>query len=126
MNMALRIITALPGILFLSIAARFMFDPAGAAAQLGMPLLEGIGRSTQLGDLSGFFLTAGSMILLGVITQHRTWFYAVALLIGSTAVFRILAWLLHDAALATESIAVEVVVTVLVLVTARACAKAAD
>ena len=124
MNKALRIITAVPGILFLGIAARWMFDPAGAAAQLGMPLLEGMGRSTQIGDLSGFFLAAGGMILLGVITLHRTWFYAVALLIGSTAIFRILAWLVHDAGLATESIAIEVVVTVLVLVAARQAAAA--
>ncbi len=119
MNMALRVVTGLPALLFLGIAARLLIDPAAAVAQLGMPLLEGMGRSTQLGDLSAFFLTGGIMILLGVFTLNRTWFYAVALLLGSTAVFRTLAWLIHDAALATESIAVEVVVTVLVLVAAQ-------
>ena len=118
MNKVLRIITALPGILFIAVAARWVFDPAGSAGDLGMPLLDGVGRSTQLGDLTSFFLSAGTMILLGVILLQRTWLFCAALLMGGAAFFRTLAWLVHDAALAADAIALEVVVAVLMLVAA--------
>ena len=115
MHIALRIVIGLPGVLFVAIASRWIVDPAGAAAQLGMPLLHGAGLSTQIGDLTAFFLAGGAMMLLGVITLHRTWFYAAAMLVGGAAVFRIVAWDIHGAALATESIIFEVVVTALML-----------
>jgi hypothetical protein len=41
-----------------------------------MPLLEGAGLSTQIGDLGSFFITVGAMTLIGAITTTRHWFYA--------------------------------------------------
>lgn len=113
MNKILRVIVLLPAILFVGIGIRWLVDPQGAAAALGMPLLDGIGRSSQIGDVGGFFLVTGIMVVLGVITGKRVWFQAPALLLMTIAIFRILAWLLHDAALATPMIAVEVVLAVL-------------
>ncbi|MEH6558154.1 MAG: hypothetical protein V7459_00205 [Oceanicoccus sp.] len=113
MNKVLRVIVILPAILFVFIGLRWLVDPEAAAAALGMPLLEGIGRSSQMGDIGGFFLAGGIMIVLGVITAKRAWFQAPALLLMTIAIYRILAWLLHDAALATPMIAVEVVLAVL-------------
>ena len=118
MNKALRILTALPAVLFLATSVRWLVDPAGAAATIGMPLLDGLARSSQIGDLGAFFLAAGSMLLLGVITLQREWFYGAALLFGGAAVFRVLAWVAQDAALATPMIVVEVVVTLLAVATA--------
>jgi hypothetical protein len=117
-NKALRILTALPAVLFLATSVRWLVDPAGAAATIGMPLLDGLARSSQIGDLGAFFLAAGSMLLLGVITLQREWFYGAALLFGGAAVFRVLAWATQDAALATPMIVVEVVVTLLAVATA--------
>lgn len=113
MKKVLRVIVLLPAILFIGIGMRWLVDPQGAAAALGMPLLDGIGRSSQIGDVGGFFLVTGIMVVLGVITGKRAWFQAPALLLMMIAIFRILAWLLHDAALATSMIAVEVVLAVL-------------
>ncbi|MCZ6459014.1 MAG: hypothetical protein O6766_06585 [Gammaproteobacteria bacterium] len=118
MNKALRILTALPAVMFLATSVRWLVDPAGAAATIGMPLLDGLARSSQIGDLGAFFLAAGSMLLLGVITLQREWFYGAALLFGGAAVFRVLAWAAQDAALATPMIVVEVVVTLLAVATA--------
>jgi hypothetical protein len=123
MNKVLRVIVVLPAILFVFIGLRWLVDPEGAAAALGMPLLEGIGRSSQMGDIGGFFLAGGIMILLGVITAKRAWFQAPALLLMTIAIFRILAWLLHDAALATPMIAVEVVLAVLFVFASSRLAK---
>lgn len=115
MNKVLRVIVALPGILFVLTGLRWIIDPAGAAAQFGMPLLEGAGRSSQMGDLASFFLCMGIFILIAVITEKRSWFYAPAMLVGVTAIARVLAWLLHDAALALDMIVPEVVIACLLL-----------
>lgn len=123
MNKVLRYLTLLPGVLFIGISLRWLIDPAGAAASIGMPLLDGIARSSQIGDLGAFFFAAGSMLLLGVITLQRAWFYGAAMLLGGAAIFRVLAWVMHDAALAVPLIAVEVIVTALALATAASSAK---
>ena len=82
---------------------------------MDMELLDGIGRSTQIGDLATFFLALGMMILVGLITSQRRWFHVPALMLLGAAIFRVLAWLLHDAALAGQLIAVELVVACLLL-----------
>jgi hypothetical protein len=63
------------------------------------------------------------MVLLGLFTAKRQWFLAPAMLLGTTAVFRILAWLLQGASLAIPQIAVEVVVCALLLVSASRLAR---
>lgn len=123
MNTLLRVFVALPALLFLAIGVRWLIDPTGAAAELGMPLLEGLGRSTQIGDLTAFFIGASAMIGLGLITANRTWFYAPALLLILTAVFRTVAWLAHDAPFATPQIAVEVIVACLLIFAAGKLCK---
>ena len=45
---------------------RWLTDPAGAAENLYMPLLDGAARSTQVGDLTAFFITGGILALAGV------------------------------------------------------------
>jgi hypothetical protein len=110
MNRALQIIVALPGLLFVGMGLRWIIDPTGAAAFSGMPLLDGVGLSSQIGDLGAFFLCLGLFIFLGLITRKRCWFVAPLMLVGITAVFRVLAWLLHDAALAVDMIVPELII----------------
>ena len=119
MSKPLKIIVLLPALLFTAIGLRILVDPAGALGELGMPLLDGLGRSTQIGDLSAFFITAAILILLGVFTGKKEWLYAPALLLGLPAAFRTWATIGHEAPLAVQQIAVEVVVTLLLLVAAR-------
>lgn len=115
MEKALRIVVGVPGVLFVVQGLGWVFRPAQTAEQLGMPLLDGVGRSTQMGDLGSFFLSLGVMILLGVTTQRATWLRAAGLLLGVTAVLRLLAFASHDAALPVHFIAVEVLVAALLL-----------
>ena len=123
-NKILRVVAVLPGILFVVIGASWIIDPASAAASVGMPLLEGVGRSTQIGDLGAFFLTMGLLILIGVTTLKRVWFYPPMMLLGLAATLRIIAWLVHGAALALSMIAFEIIVTALLYVsTIRLCEK---
>ena len=123
-NKVLRVVAALPGILFVVMGVRWVIDPAAAAAEVGMPLLEGVGLSTQIGDLGAFFLTMGLLILIGVTTLRRVWFYPPMMLLGLAASFRIIAWLVHGAALAGSLIAAEIIIATLLLVsTLRLCEK---
>lgn len=116
---ALRALLALPAILFIMIAVSWLVNPTSAAAQLGMELLDGVGRSSQIGDLAAFFMTLGICILMGLISGNRTWFYPAILLLGTAALSRVLAWLAHDAALTIDMIAVEATVAILLLVASR-------
>lgn len=118
MKAVLRILVALPAVLFVVMGLRWITDPSGAATALGMTLLDGVGRSSQIGDVGALFLSMGSMMLLALITARRSWFYAPALMLSLVALLRVLAWLLHDAALALDMIVVEVVIASILLLAA--------
>lgn len=119
MKKVLGCVVALVGVLMLSMGLRWLLAPAGMAAQLGMPLLEGAGLSTQVGDLAAFFLCIGLFVLIGLSTGKAHWYYPAIMLLSITAVARILAWLLHDAALSLDAIGVEIIFSVILLLAAR-------
>lgn len=123
MNKVLRVLVALPGILFVVSGLRWLVDPASAATQFGMPLLDGLGRSSQIGDMASFFLTLGMLILIALISAKRVWYYPAIMLLVFTAIGRILAWLIHDAAPAVEMIAPEIIIACLLLFASRRLAE---
>ena len=114
-NTAIKLLVLLFGILFLVTGLRWVLAPAGIAPDFGLALGSGIGLSSQVGDMSAFFLTLGVCILMGLTTQRSVWYYPPIMLLSLTAVGRILAWLIHDAALATQLIAPEVIVSLVLL-----------
>ncbi len=119
MNTAIRLLVLLCGILFLVTGLRWLLAPAGVAPEFGLVLGTGVGLSSQVGDMSAFFLTLGVCILMGLTTQRTLWYYPPIILLSLTAVGRILAWLLHDAALATNLIAPEIIVALILLTASR-------
>jgi hypothetical protein len=110
MKNVLRVVAGLFGALFLINGLQWIISPATIAEQLGMPLLEGVGLSTQIGDMGSFFITVGAMTLIGVITQTRHWFYAPSMLLLVAALYRTLSAALYGAPFVISAIAVEVVV----------------
>ena len=72
--------------------------------------LEGVGLSTQIGDLGSFFITVGAMTLIGAITTTRHWFYAPSILLLVAALYRTLSTVLYGAPFVMSAILVEVVV----------------
>ena len=119
MNIALRAIVLLCGVLFIITGLRWLLAPAGVAPEFGLVLSSGVGLSSQIGDMSAFFLTLGVCILMGLTTQRTIWYYPPIILLSLTAVGRVLAWLLHDAALATDLIAPEVIIALILLIASR-------
>ena len=119
MNVALRAVVLLCGVMFIVTGLRWLLAPAGVAPEFGLALSTGVGLSSQIGDMSAFFLTLGVSILMGLTTGRAIWYYPPMILLSLTAVGRILAWLLHDAALATGLIAPEVIVALILLIASR-------
>jgi hypothetical protein len=121
MNKVLKILVLLPAILFLVTGLRWLVAPAGVAPMFGLTLDQGVGLSSQVGvgDMSAFFLTLASCMLIALISGRRSWYYPAIMLLSITAVGRVLAWLVHDATLALDLIAPEVIVSVILLVASR-------
>ena len=118
-NIAIKLLVLLFGILFLVTGLRWLLAPADIAPDFGLALGSGIGLSSQVGDMSAFFLTLGVCMLMGLTTQRSVWYYPPIILLLLTAVGRVLAWLIHDAALATQLIAPEVIVSLVLLFASR-------
>jgi len=116
--MIARIIAVVIGLFMLSSALRWILDPASSAAGLGMVLVEGpgdstMGMNTQIGDFTAFFFTAGLMACIGAYRNEHVWLYSTLSLLGSAAMFRIYAGLVHGADLLTRAIVIEIIISVL-------------
>ncbi len=119
LNRILSLLVLLPAILFVVTGLRWLVAPAGVAPEFGLTLDNGVGLSSQVGDMSAFFLTLGLCMLTALASGRRSWYYPAMLLLTITAIGRIIAWLFHDAALAVDLIAPEVVVATLLLIASR-------
>lgn len=111
----LKVLVLLPALLFMFTGARWLVAPGDVGPTLGLGLSEGLGRSTLIGDISAFFLTLGSCILIALITRQRAWYYPPIMLLAFAALGRIIAWLVHDASLALPQIMVELIVAGILL-----------
>jgi hypothetical protein len=121
--MIYRIVPSLVAALLATTAVSWLFDPAAAAAGLGMTYLDGIGRSTQVGDFSVFLVI---MCVMGVITQTGHYLRSASLLLLLTAIFRTTAWALYGAELATTFIVAELVMAGLLFFSASRIGQQAE
>ncbi|MDB2643254.1 hypothetical protein N9485_00940 [Luminiphilus sp.] len=125
MNRILKLLVLLPAVLFLVTGLRWLVAPTGVASNFGLTLDQGVGLSSQVGDMSAFFLTLSSCLLIALISGRRSWYYPAIMLLSLTAIGRIVAWLVHDAALALDLIAPEIIVSIILLIAARRLADEA-
>ena len=116
--MAFRILGGLLGAFFFLQGLGWIVDAPGAAEALGMPLLDGIARSTQVGDLTGFFLCLGGFGIWGAYKESPTWLRASGFLLLGAAFGRTLAAVVSGADFATQFIAIEVVMGALFFLSA--------
>jgi hypothetical protein len=119
MSSKIRIITILMGAAFTLQGIAWIVVPDRAAAGLGMPVLDGLARSTQFGDFAAFFLTLGLSILAGSTAGRARALYFPAALLASAALCRTIAWAVHGADFAALFIAVEAVGAIILLSASR-------
>ena len=113
--MVARILSGIVGLFMLWTCLGWLMDPATAAAALAMPLLEGMGGNTQIGDLTSFFFTAGLFACIGAYRAEYAWLYASISLLGSAAIFRSLAVVAHGSDPLTMAIIFEIIMTAILI-----------
>ena len=116
----LRIITVLSGLGLFLIGVIWWLQPATAAEVLGASLLDGTGRSTQIGDSGAFFIGAGGLLALGAIRNHAALVISGGLLVGLVIPGRVLSAATHGGAWTPDEIAGECIVLIVALLTAAA------
>ena len=120
MNKFLVLLNAINGILFIAIGLLWVISPYEAGANFGiLEISEGLGRSSLIGDVGSYFFCIGLMMILAAYTLRNIWFYAPAMLLGVTALFRVISWAAHDATFATQFIIIEILLITLLLVTSK-------
>lgn len=120
MNKFLVVLNAINGIFFIAIGLLWVISPYEAGANFGiLEISEGLGRSSLIGDVGSYFFCIGLMMILAAYTLRSIWFYAPAMLLGVTALFRVISWAAHDATFATQFIIIEILLITLLLVTSK-------
>ena len=120
MNKFLVVLNAINGILFIAIGLLWVISPNEAGANFGiLEISEGLGRSSLIGDVGSYFFCIGLMMILAAYTLRSIWFYAPAMLLGVTALFRVISWAAHDATFATQFIIIEILLITLLLVSSK-------
>ena len=120
MNKFLVVLNAINGILFVAIGLLWVISPYKAGANFGiLEISEGLGRSSLIGDVGSYFFCIGLMMILAAYTLRSIWFYAPAMLLAVTALFRVISWAAHDATFATQFIIIEILLITLLLVTSK-------
>ena len=120
MNKFLVVLNAVNGVLFIAIGLLWVISPYEAGANFGiLEISEGLGRSSLIGDVGSYFFCIGLMMILAAYTLRSIWFYAPAMLLGVTALFRVISWAAHDATFATQFIIIEILLITLLLVTSK-------
>ena len=120
MLILLRIITMLFGLGLLLLGVIWWLQPATAAEILGASLLDGTGRSAQIGDSGAFFIGAGGLLALGAIQKHVALVISGGLLVGLVIPGRVLSATNHGGAWTPDEIAGECIVLICALLTAAA------
>ena len=115
----LRLLTLLTGLLFTLTGVQWWVMPDAVAPQFGLTLDTGLGLSSQIGDMSAFFLLLGFCAFMALVTRRGVWYTPAIVLLVLTAIGRIIAWVLHGAAFATDQIALELLVAVIYWLAAR-------
>ena len=120
MNRLLVVLNTINGVIFIVLGLLWVISPYEAGANFGiLDIPEGLGRSSLIGDVGSYFFCIGLMMILAVYTLRSIWFYAPAMLLGVTALFRVISWLAHDATLAIQFIIIEILLVILLLITTK-------
>ena len=113
----LRTLTGLAGFGALLIGATWWYQPETAAGLLGASLLDGTGRTAQIGDSGAFFIGVGMLMLWGAVRQRAVFVLIGGGLVGLVAPGRILSATLHGGAVTTPEVVVECVIFLIAVIT---------
>ena len=119
----LRTLTGLSGLGLLVFGLGWWVHPAAAAEMLGATLLDGTGRTAQIGDSGAFFVGAGTMLLWGALRKIPTLLLAGGGLIGLVVPGRMLSASIHGGGQTPDEIIAECILLLLAVITAAAVSR---
>lgn len=126
MQIAIKALVGLIGLLLGSLGLRWMFAPSSAAMELGISLEGAVALNTARGDLGGMFVAGALLCAIGIARRDGGSLRAVALLLGCVATGRVIG-IVSDGSTAAAllAITIELVMLCVLLIAARRLGSAA-
>ena len=106
------------GVVLAIIALRWILSPEDSANALGMVLLEGAGRNTQIRDFTALFASTSIFCFLSITTRQYQWIFSSGIVFSLIALISVLASQLHDAPLTYSSLIAEIIFAVMAFTSA--------
>ena len=106
------------GLVLAIIALRWILSPEDSANSLGMVLLDGAGRNTQIRDFTALFASTSIFCFLSITTRQYQWIFSSGIVFLLIALISVLASQLHDAPLTYSSLIAEIIFAVMAFTSA--------
>ena len=97
------------GLVLAIIALRWILSPEDSANSLGMVLLDGAGRNTQIRDFTALFASTSIFCFISITTRQYQWIFSSGIVFLLIALISVLASQLHDAPLTYSSLIAEII-----------------
>ncbi|MDC0402224.1 hypothetical protein OAM51_00155 [Gammaproteobacteria bacterium] len=112
------ILSGILGLVLTIIAIRWILLPEESANSLGMILLEGSGRNTQIRDFTSIFASTAIFCFLSIATKQFQWVFSSGIIFSIIAIISIVASQLHDAPITYSSLIAEIIFAILAFASA--------
>ena len=106
------------GLVLAIIALRWILSPEDSANSLGMVLLDGAGRNTQIRDFTALFASTSIFCFLSITTRQYQWIFSSGIVFSLIALISLLASQLHDAPLTYSSLIAEIIFAIMAFTSA--------
>ena len=106
------------GLVLAIIALRWILSPEDSANSLGMVLLDGAGKNTQIRDFTALFSSTSIFCFISITTRQYQWIFSSGIVFLLIALISVLASQLHDAPLTYSSLIAEIIFAVIAFTSA--------
>lgn len=106
------------GVVLAIIALRWILSPEDSANSLGMVLLDGAGRNTQIRDFTALFASTSIFCFISITTRQYQWIFSSGIVFSLIALISVLASQIHDAPLTYSSLIAEIIFAVMAFASA--------
>ena len=103
------ILSGILGIVLTIIAIRWILLPEESAISLGMILLDGSGRNTQIRDFTSIFASTAIFCFLSIATKQFQWIFSSGIIFLIIAIMSIVASQLYEAPITYSSLIAEII-----------------
>ena len=106
------------GLVLAIIAIRWVLSPEDSANALGMVLLDGAGRNTQIRNFTALFARTSFFCFLSIATKQYQWIFSSGIVFSFIVLTSLLASQLHDAPITYSFLLAEIIFAVMAFISA--------